>query len=756
MSLHVFGIRHHGPGCARSLRAALHALAPDVVLVEGPADAGGALSLLGAAQMVPPVALLIHAQDDPQCASFYPFAEFSPEWQALRYSAERGVPARFMDLPAMHTLAMRRPDAAAAEPGETQTNTAPAQTEPEPDPEASEPERALREDPIGLLAEAAGFADHEQFWDLQVEQRMEASGLFDAILEAMSAVREHAPPQPRRELQREAYMRNAIRAASKEGFERIAVVCGAWHAPVLRELGSAKADAALLKGLPKRKVEACWIPWTHDRLTARSGYGAGVDSPGWYAEIWHHGPRAGLVFATRAARLLREQDLEASAASAIETVRLADTLASLRELPSAGLGELREAVLAVLAGGEPARLALIRARLEIGDAIGQVPEHAARVPLMRDFEQQVKHLRLKLQVEAQTLSLDLRKERDRERSQLFHRLRVLGVLWATPVEDTGGMGTFREAFQLAWSPELAVDLITANAHGNTVEQAATAALCARARHASLSELTQQLEVALLAQLPNANPTLLAQLDARSADSNDVREQMEALEPLARVVRYGDVRGTRAEHVRPVLTALFERVIVGVVPACCQLDDEAAAAMVAALTRAHGACLLLDDRALKDDWLAAIAQLSERAAVHARMRGRACRMLLEHDALTQDALATRTSLALSSGTDPTEGARFIEGLVEGEGLRLAHQQALLCTLDGWIATLPDEAFRAQLPLLRRAFSSLTPSERRAVAERIKRATTAGADAARGAAPDLDPARAAHVLPVLARILGVELL
>ena len=39
MSVQIFGIRHHGPGCARSLRGALKALKPDIVMVEGPPDA---------------------------------------------------------------------------------------------------------------------------------------------------------------------------------------------------------------------------------------------------------------------------------------------------------------------------------------------------------------------------------------------------------------------------------------------------------------------------------------------------------------------------------------------------------------------------------------------------------------------------------------------------------------------------------------------------------------------------------------------
>ena len=34
--VHLFGIRHHGPGCARSLLRALDELRPDCILIEGP------------------------------------------------------------------------------------------------------------------------------------------------------------------------------------------------------------------------------------------------------------------------------------------------------------------------------------------------------------------------------------------------------------------------------------------------------------------------------------------------------------------------------------------------------------------------------------------------------------------------------------------------------------------------------------------------------------------------------------------------
>ena len=72
--IHVFGIRHHGPGSARSLLNALRQLEPDTILIEGPPDADDILALAAHAEMHPPVALLVYAVNDPQQAAFFPFA----------------------------------------------------------------------------------------------------------------------------------------------------------------------------------------------------------------------------------------------------------------------------------------------------------------------------------------------------------------------------------------------------------------------------------------------------------------------------------------------------------------------------------------------------------------------------------------------------------------------------------------------------------------------------------------------------------
>ena len=87
------------------MRRALEAIEPDVVLVEAPGDAGAALRWIGHPGLVPPVALLGYAVDRPEQAVFAPFAEFSPEWQALSWAVERGVPLEAIDLPLAVALA---------------------------------------------------------------------------------------------------------------------------------------------------------------------------------------------------------------------------------------------------------------------------------------------------------------------------------------------------------------------------------------------------------------------------------------------------------------------------------------------------------------------------------------------------------------------------------------------------------------------------------------------------------------------------
>jgi hypothetical protein len=738
----VFGIRHHGPGCARSLLQALAQLDPDVVLIEGPPDAAEVLPLAASPDMKPPVALLVYRVDRPGRAVFYPFAEFSPEWQAIRFGLARGLPVRFMDLPQAHHLAKDR---------------APGAGEGGPEEETEDP--IARRDPIGALAQVAGFSDGELWWEHEIERRRDAAGLFEGLVEAMRALRESHPGQPadeerEREEQREAYMRQSIRIALKEGFQRIAVVCGAWHAPALAELGPARPDADRLKGLPRTKTVATWIPWTASRLSYRSGYGAGVSAPGWYQHLWTEPTQPTLRWTVRAARTLREEDLPASTAGVIEAVRLAEALAALRGLGSPGLAEINESVQAVLCAGQAGPLRLVRDRLEIGSDLGQVPRDAPAVPLRRELEVEEKRLRLKRSAEIKTIDLDLREETDRARSRLLHRLALLEVDWGVPREVSGKAGTFHELWDLRWQPELEVALVDASRWGNTIEDAASA----RAAHganelAELEPLTELLDRVVLSELPGAVGTVLARLQERAALAADVAHLAAALPRLAQLARYGSVRGAPAGPVLAIFDGLFERLLVGFPGACVSLDDEAAEQMTRAVGQVQEAVALLDRPGARSAWLDTLALVAEREAGAPLVRGLAARLLHEQGRLELPALLTLASRCLSRAVPPPQAAAWIEGLLRGDAALLLHARDLWSVLDRWMADLQAEGFDAMVPLLRRAFSGFAAAERRSMGELVR--------ALRGAAParggpgvesEIDEDRADGVMPVLAHILG----
>ncbi|MFB7376227.1 DUF5682 family protein [Kitasatospora purpeofusca] len=742
----LLGVRHHGPGSARAVAAALERLRPDAVLVEGPPEAEPILGLAAAKDMVPPVALLAHAADDPARAAFWPYAEFSPEWVAIRHAVDRGVPLRFIDLPAGHSFA-EGGDGGAEE----------------------EEDAALPRDPIARLAEAAGHDDPERWWEDVVEHRRpaddeDALAPFAAVAEAMAVLREDGGASLR-DRQREAYMRGRIRAARRAGHHRIAVVCGAFHVPALERTPTVAEDRALLTGLPKKvRTEITWVPWTHRRLSQLSGYGAGIVSPGWYHHLHRTDGDPLPGWLTRAAGLLRAEDHPVSSAHVIEAVRLARALAGLRGRPLAGLTETLDAVRAVMCEGSDVALALVRDRLVIGDALGSVPEDAPAVPLQRDLARLQRTLRLKPAPEPRDLDLDLRKETDAARSRLLHRLRLLGVDWGVPVRSqVASTGTFRESWRLCWQPEFAVRIAEAAQWGTTVERAAVGKAVGTARAAAeLAELTGLVETCLVADLAEALPAVMRVLADLAALDTDVAHLARALPALVRALRYGDVRGTDHTALGEVAGGLADRIRVGLPPACTGLDAAGAAAMRVHLDEVHGAIGLLGgDDGLADRWAGTLRSLARRepsggpaTGVPGLLRGRAVRLLLDDGRLDPAEAGRRLGLVLSTAGSPADAAGWIEGFLSGGGTLLLHDPRMLGLLDAWLTGVPAVVFTDLLPLLRRTFATLEAGVRHTVGSRVAAGPLDSGDAGPVAeAAEVDLARAGAALPVVALLLGL---
>jgi hypothetical protein len=741
--VHVFGIRHHGPGSARSLASALALLAPDCVLIEGPPDADEIIPLSASSGMEPPVALLVYHVDNPKNAAFYPFAAFSPEWVAMQHALGADIPVRFIDLPQSVSMAIAAGD----------ENS-------EASPPPADVADAIHRDPLGALAQAAGHADGERWWDELVESRATAGDdVFAAVAEAMSALRAAASgSEPVRELRREAHMRSCIRDACRSGFERIAVVCGAWHFPALTQYGmrgQASADAALLKSLPKVKTAAAWAPWSYERLATASGYSAGIVSPEWYELVWTHDKgHLAARWLTRVAHLLRAREIDASPASVIEAARLADMLAALRGRGRPTLDDLDQAASSTLCGSDPALMRVIRQKLIVGNRLGRVPDSVPTTPLQADFQRQAKRLRLAVAGEARPLDLDLRNETDLARSRLLHRLALIGVEWGRRQRTRGSRGTFREEWILSWKPDFAVALVEAARFGSTIEEAASGKVTERAAASNtVSQLASLINEAITADLGDAAQELTRTLGERASVATDVFDLMGALPALATIARYGSVRSKDVGMVRQIIRGIVPRITTGLVAACQSLDDDAAAATRGHLVAVDQAIGLLEEDDLKSTWVAALQSLADQSHVHGRVVGRATRLLLDASIIAHEEAGIRLEFALSRAADAAAAGSWIEGLLEESGTLLVHDRGLLDIVDGWITGLKGEHFNDILPLIRRTFATFAAPERRLIGERI-RGASGRQSAAVGDGDLFAEARAACVLPVLGLILGGE--
>ena len=744
--LRILGIRHHGPGSAALLCKALDVLDPACVLVEGPPEGDALIQYASDPELKPPVAMLLHAAEEASLASFMPFAEFSPEWQAMQWALRHKRRIRFFDWPAAVSLAQQK---AAQE-----------------DPENAPPQ--LRPDALDLLASAAGYEDGETFWNGLIEQHgasgQEALSVFASIATAMTEARaqqgaEQSTRESIRNLQREAFMRSNLRASLNEFEGNIAVVCGAWHISGLRQATKPADDRALIKDLPRVKIEATWVPWTDSRLSALSGYGAGVISPGWYRHLWSLYTRKQLpspeefasVWQSRTAFKLREQGYTAPTASAIEATRLALGLAAMRDLPMPGIAEMREASLAAMCDGNPVPLAMLEQKLYIGERVGEIGDRVPQNPLARDLTAWQRKTRLKPQDLELEIKLDLRSEAGLLKSTLLHRVNLINVPWGKLIDAQAGRGTFREVWVIKWDPAYSVSLAEALVYGITIEQASANATLKKAiETTSITELASLIQSSLVADLPETAASCIEQLQAVAVSSSDITDMMKAVSPLVRVLRYGTARRLPEDALRSLILSISVEINAGVRIGSRGLDEETAAARISAMETYDEALRLLGDDVLTSSWRNELGKIVAEDQVTPSIAGLSLRRL--HDVRAWELENVAAEFARHTGLrQPKESGAFLEGFLRGGSEVLLQDEPLLQLLDVWLCDLSDTDFTDSLPLLRRSMSSFDTVARRRMIEKVQRGRQQSTSAASHVSAESNSAFEA-ALPLLYKILG----
>lgn len=710
-----FGIRHLSPAGAFYLRRFLDEKRPKMVLVEGPDDLTDMLVHLQNPDTKPPVAVLAYTKEAPVRTILYPFAEYSPEYQAVLWCGENGAECRFIDLPTEVFLAL--PSVEEASQGEE--------------------ERFLV---YRALDRRTGEDGHETFWERTMEQAGSAEGyhqganLFGKSLRELTQGKDSDWEEI---LLREAWMRKQIREALGDGIspEEIVIVTGAYHVEGLKGWAQepSQEEKERLCHLPRVSANHTLMPYSDYRLSSRSGYGAGNKAPAYYALLWkallHHAPmETAYHYLSRIAGYQRNSGSPVSSASVIEAVRLSYELARLRGGRIPALRDLRDAAVTCLGGGDMAFVSLAVADTEIGTKIGSLPEGVSRTSIQEDFYRQLKELKLEKyrDITAQDLALDLREKRnvvteksaflDLHRSFFLHRLRVLGVSFVNEKKRQQENATWGEQWVLRWTPEAEIELVEAALKGDTIVQAAAFHMKEQADNAgSLPLMAQMIEDSFLCGMPAAAVYATDILAQRSVDAVSLEELAGTIQRLSAVIRYGGIRQVDDAPLLPILEKIFYRACL-LLSGACLCDDNASGAVADAMQQINAAALS-HDFLNEEAWLSALWQVADRDDLNAKLSGFAAAILLERGQMNTERLKREVLRRLSFGTPAELGAGWFEGLAMKNRYALIARLSLWESLDNYLEGLDEEAFKRALVFLRRAFADFGAKEKDEIAENL---------------------------------------
>lgn len=747
----ILGIRHHSPACARLVGERIRALRPAHVLIEGPADFNERLDELFLPHRLP-VAIYSHLSGDAlHRGSWSPFAEHSPEWQALQAGREVGAQLHFIDLPAWHEafsgLENRYADAADAE----------------SERRADAYEQAL--------TEALSVQGRDALWDHLFEDGCEGEELAQRLTAYFDRLRPADDPGSLGNQAREQMMAGWIAWAMGQVAQRasgapVLVVCGGYHAPALARLWPQVAATAKPPPVPEPSAPATsapvaqgsaaplrygsyLVPYTFKRLDAFAGYASGMPSPAWYQWLWERGLDGAAHHALQQVmRRLRDKKLAASTADLLAVVVRAQGLARLRGHRFALRSDWLDALAGALVKGAldaplpwtyrgPIRPGTDPVLVQVmdvlaGDVMGQLAPGTPQPPLVHSVQAELQALGIELRG---TLKLDLLGEAGRTRSRVMHRLALLrlpGVVRsAGPKQAMSGERT--EVWTLSQPLEQQAALIEAGAWGATLIDAARARLEDDLRQAQgrIAALAAGLNRAAWAGLADVSGALLNEL--RQAIANEPRFEAlaPALDTLHTLLRHGQMLGMAdAPVLRVLVEAGFDRALWLLEPAAAvaaaDMDDHLdgmrglrriVADHLADQEEGRVALLSLEPARALAVWRRKAADRASAPVSRGAAAGAAFSLAGRCGTEGETDLGVDDTIGLLQAMGPDDLGDALCGLLALAREALLSQPAFAAGVDRLVRALDNADFLRAMPALRGAFSWLPPQERAALADQV---------------------------------------
>ena len=705
----TFGIRHFSPAGAYFVRQFLDKIKPDLVLIEGPADFDFLMDDIVSKKLVPPFAIMAYTKEAPIDTILYPFAEYSPEYQAILWARENNKECRFFDLESDIMLGFERTD------------------------DDTKDEETISKEPEKNKSDV----DIEGFWERNLEQseNMDAYRAGSALFgESLRKDTRSDDKSFARDIIRESFMKRKINEYIKKGFdlEKIVAITGAFHTSAIESLEGAMSDKEY-KELVRRESNITLMPYSYYRLSKRTGYGAGNAAPAYYELLWQGFLSGDITYHERKylsslAKYMREHGGIVSSAQVIEATRLARELAVIRGGSVPTLEDLKDASITCMGGGSFGEMAMGFAETDIGKKIGSVPQDAMQTSIQSDFTLKLKQLKLEKYKElvATPLQLDLRENLrvkseesaflDLNRSFFLYRLVVLGIDFAKIKKSNQDNATWAENWILQWTPEAEIQIVESVLKGDTIADAVAFVLGEKLSEATkISEIAEVIEDAFNCGLPKIVEGAKRSLDEMANGTIAMCDIADTVSKLSNMISFGDIRKLDREPLVPIVKRLCIRASLMLVgeSAC---DDIAAATLADDIQKIHSV-FMMQDFLDESFWFDKLIELSNRDDLNTKISGLATAILLDAGKIDELTLRMEVSRRLSMGMPAELGANWFAGLSMRNHYALIGRLTLWESLSEYLDTLDEEEFRRSVVFLRRAFVEYSAKEKDMIAENL---------------------------------------
>lgn len=745
-SVLYFPVRHHSPACSFHLEKAAEDYKPDLILIEGPENAGNLISVLLHEDTKPPLALYYAYRDraglvtekkgDYKC--YYPFLDCSPELTAFRQAKDNGIPARFIDLSYGEILIGTASGKGIRREGNKQTY--------------NDDYLLSRSRYLALLCEKTGLRDFEELWEKYFEIQGLAEATADFVRQMLTYCILSRKNTPEEELEedgtilRERYMAKQIAEASKT-YKKILVVTGGFHSYGLWELLSKEQDGTYaFTGKPVKlhkeadgQQEVYPMAYSMEAADALNGYASGMQSPGFYQRVWKNLKEresaagayedAVLHFLASSGRQARRKEESVSSYDEICAFSMARGLAALRGKREPGLYELKDSARSSFVKGElnlstDGALRVLK-ELVTGTQVGRLCKDAARPPLLSDFEEQCRSFGLKLHSTLeQTVTLEIfKKEKHLRMSRFFYQAEFLDCSFAKRKKGADlvkrqDQNRIREIWTYKWSEQVTAALIDASISGGTCEEAARSLLKSRfGESTGCREAAELLVKGFLMGVSEEQAEMSVHLAEVLAADGDFFSLTKGFSHMLMLLELQDLYQVRdALHLDQVTEQCFQK-IIQLLPSMGQVGEERQQECMESLRLLYQAAGRNNADERKPVLMDALKGLLGRGSVNPGVEGTVLGLLYGYEGgFGRQITETAGGYIQGSGEMLSKSAAFLRGLfftardfvfVSGEFLNL---------IDELLGRLSGEEFLRLLPELRMAFGYFTPLETDRIAGR----------------------------------------